>query len=183
MCEYFHKWDLYENIPLICTRCTFFILLFYFEFDSSWLSHVGSLLSSEERKRVCSWRVRHLCHIMPTLFMTSKRRITGHKMADLTAVYLRLSNVDFFLNKLDNKSTGKKQRQELMWVYLFRIPFLPFSRTGDAAWRLKESVDHSEQFFPCDTTPGSPARWSLTFTEAQSPGTVGLFRESCGADL
>ena len=87
-----------------------------------WARKSSVLFAREEQKRVGSWRVigPTLVPHLSVLFVTSYSQTARNKMAALTAVFSRPSNVDFFFfffNKLDYKFTEK-----LLWVFSFSIP-------------------------------------------------------------
>ena len=76
----------------LCNRSTFLKI----KFALLKRNHVGSLFTNEEQKKVGSWR--HNCILLlhrQTLFMTSHRQEARHKIAAFTAVFSRLSNVEF----------------------------------------------------------------------------------------
>ena len=60
---------------------------------SSGRGHLGSHYNNEEQQKVGSWPT--LLPYSQALLMTSQTHTTRHKMAELKAVFSRLSNVDF----------------------------------------------------------------------------------------
>ena len=66
------------------------------ELEHLWAQIFDLLSANEEQKSVAHDLIRHFCYIMiPASFMTSRTQTVRRNMATLTAVFSRLSNVDF----------------------------------------------------------------------------------------
>ena len=83
--------------------------LFPLNLRSSGRGRVGSLFTNEEQNKVGSWRIWYFCHTcQPRLWR--HWQTAGHKMAALTVVSLRLSDIDFDVKqhwlKYNNNNNG-----------------------------------------------------------------------------
>ena len=108
----------HQKPPFMQLQCFFALTL-----NASWHSHVGSLFTKEQLKKVGSWCNVHFCHTSPSAMSMSK---FGSKWQHLQPCFPNFPTS--ISSRLDHKLTEK-----LLWEFFvfFKIQFLsvgPISR-------------------------------------------------------